>query len=226
MPRNLVKFSPLLLLAACANTPSGAGDCPSTTYRIDHVEALADAHAADLAGYDLDGDGRPDNVSGTILAGMLTAYDAHASWQTRIDGRLASDVRWSFSVEQCPGAAPKVLDDNIPLGALADLGGGADAGWQPVTDLHFDGTRLGGALVPDYRDTLADTFAPYVSARLAAGDTIWGAQADTNHDGVISPDEVLADELFQTVTTPDIDTDGDGVRDSLSFGFVVHAVPE
>jgi hypothetical protein len=84
--------------------------------------------------------------------------------------------------------------------------------------------RLGGALIGDYRSALAASYAPYVSTRLAAGQTDWGAVADRDGDGVVTADEVLADPTFQAVTRPDLDLDGDGVDESLSFAFAIHGI--
>lgn len=207
MTRFPVRFSPLLLVAACANPPS------ANPVRIDHVEAPTDARDASRIAFDLDGDGRPDNVAGTLMAGMLLAYGQHDSWEARLDTRLTTDVDWEVSDGET----------DVPLGVLSDLGGGADAGWVAADHVQIEGGRIGGALVGDYRTVLAESYSPYVSERLAAGETDWGALADANHDGRVTVDEVLADPTFQVLTTPDLDLDGDGVRESLSFAFEVTA---
>jgi hypothetical protein len=60
---------------------------------------------------------------------------------------------------------------------------------------------------------------------------------DVNGDGVVSPAEMLANELFAALAAPDLDllapVDGelvfwpnrDNVRESLSMGLSLHAVP-
>lgn len=42
---------------------------------------------------------------------------------------------------------------------------------------------------------------------------------DDNNDGVISVDEMAGSSIAESLFRPDVDTDGDGIDDGLSFGF-------
>lgn len=48
---------------------------------------------------------------------------------------------------------------------------------------------------------------------------------DDNRDGRITVDEFLADRLTQGLFSLDVDTDGDGERDAMSFGVALDCVP-
>lgn len=48
---------------------------------------------------------------------------------------------------------------------------------------------------------------------------------DADDSGSVSVDEVLSNDLFQYLLSPDIDRDGDGEPDAKSFGFEFTAVP-
>lgn len=74
--------------------------------------------------------------------------------------------------------------------------------------------------------TIARAFLPYLQARLDAGTTSWGAAVDADHDGAITLAELLANSTFQSLLLPDVDVDGDGTPESMSFGFAIHAVAE
>jgi hypothetical protein len=260
MSKNFLAFPLILIAASCTTAPSVvAPPCDSPelrSYDLDHVAPPLDANAASQIGFDLDGDGDADDAAGTLLSAMLLAYDDRTTYEANLDARLADDVPWTITIARCPSGEQVVTsaspgfagarstanavrstidaphEGEMPLGALSDLGGHADAGWQPVDQLQttfttdgdaLDG-RLGGVLIGDYRSALAASYAPYVTARLAAGQTDWGAVADHDGDGVVTVDEVLADPTFQAVTRPDLDLDGDGVKDAMSFAFAIHGV--
>jgi hypothetical protein len=197
------------VLGGC--TEAEVGDPPEDTcdvYRIDSVRPTDDV----------------DNRASAILASVFRTYAEHdlpTAWEAHLDQRLASDLVWTVELGGC--AAPAA----IPLGALADIGSaveGADAGWHPATGVDVQGwftdDELGGGIVGEldagYAAVIADGFAPFLNALLAAGDTGWGDAIDTSGDGVISRDELLADSLFQVLTRPDR-------GDRLSFAFEIHA---
>lgn len=41
---------------------------------------------------------------------------------------------------------------------------------------------------------------------------------DTNDDGQLTADEILATPVMRGLFRPDVDTDADGVKDAMSFG--------
>ena len=199
----------LLLTAGCAaepDEPSLPDECD--VYRIDAVRPP---------------DGGDDRAS-AILAAVFRTYDEHdlaATWQAHLGDRLATDLVWTIETGACDAPA------ELPLGALADVGGlgGADLdGWHPADGVtvrlwpqgdQLD-ARIEGELASGYAEVIADAFVPFLNQLLAAGDTSWGGAIDTNGDGEIDRDELLADTLFRTLTRPDR-------GDRLSFAFTLHA---
>ncbi|MCA9676942.1 MAG: hypothetical protein KC464_18080, partial [Myxococcales bacterium] len=122
-------------------------------------------------------------------------------------------------------------DAIVPIGALADFTGGADDGWHPASHaslaLEVDGDLTMSGLVaaaigPGYELPIAEAFAGFVQDLYDNGETAWGQDVDTDGDGQITVDEMLADQVFQIMMTPDLDLDDDGTDESLSLGATLH----
>jgi hypothetical protein len=198
------------LAAGCgaADDPDGPEPAECDVYRIDGVRIPDEG----------------DSRAAAILGSVFRTYDEHdlaGTWQAHLDDRLATDLVWTIETGGCDAPA------EVPLGALADVGGlggeGAD-GWHPAAAVNLRvwpqedqlDARLDGELAAGYVEVIADAFLPFLNQLYAAGDTSWGGAIDTSGDGVIDRDELLADTLFQTLTRPDR-------GDRLSFGFDLHA---
>jgi len=204
-----------------ADTPAE----PVVVHRVDGIEVPSFELGADL-----DGDGSIDNNAALILTAAFHTYgfdEMAERWLAAVDERLAT-LGWTIETRVVDGRV--VVDGDsaaVPLGALADLTGArAEAGWIDASDVQVtllpepDGAAtlvLAGALPDGYARIVATAFLPYINGRLATGDTAWGAQADTDADGVLTVDELLANRLFQILLAPDL-PDG-----ALSFAFELHA---
>jgi hypothetical protein len=213
-------------LAGCAVSTDEPSPPPTTSAitarRIDRIELPRWE-----AGADLDGDGEIDNRAAMLLSAVFRSYeDAAAQWRAAVEARLA-ELEWTIETHVDDGRVALADDVGLPLGALADLAGvGVDAGWIDAVDARVtarfepDGgvdLVLAGALPDGYAPIVAEAFLPYINAKLAEGDTVWGAQADANDDGALTVDELLGDRLFQVLLAPDLP------EGALSFAFGVHA---
>jgi hypothetical protein len=225
---------PLATLVACAGA-TGADPpdepVPTRTFRIDRIQAPS---VDDPGIVDVDGDGDLDDEAAFLLEQLFAIYADHGAaeaWQAQLDARLAGDTVWTIELTE----EEAVLGD-LPLGALADLGGLAvDDGWHPVlggiVDAAFDVDDQGrmsgwihGGLAPGYDLVIAEAFLPFLNMFVDDGEASWAEQVDRDDDGVIVLEELQASELFQLLMQPDVDLEGgDGEAESLSFGFPFEA---
>lgn len=213
--------------------PLTCTDASSRRFAVDRVALPFDVDG-EIDGLDLDGDGTIDNAGGFLLAHVLETYAEHGvatAWSAQLEARLRQ-VPWI--IEACEDGSVVAMD-RAPLGALADLRGGADDGWQPVValagDLDVAGDEASGVIGlgfgPSYREVIGRSFARWLDALLAAGNTAWGVTIDTDGDGAVSFEELDANVLFDLMMTPDLDALGDdGVAESISFGIEIHATSE
>jgi hypothetical protein len=177
------------------------------------------AAAALHTGADSDGDGVYQITDGVALLGA---------------GRADGDV-----VRTHAG------DGVVPASFLADAIGDWPVVWvtciavglsvRAPSDGELDG-RIGFATRADFAPVIAGPLAAFMTERLQAGTLVWAADMDTDRDGIITEEEFLASSLTQLLLHPDLDLlnedsdpptfdpDQDGVIDSMSAGFRIHAV--
>lgn len=219
-----------LLLCACAaeQDPATPATCTSETraFAIDSIE-LPRSVEGDLGGLDLDDDGAADNAGGRLLDTLFHVYEAEQAeqaWSAQLEARLAGDLTWIVELPACGAGAIRLRDDVAPLGALADVLGGAPVAWHPIHDLRADlavedtsvrGT-IGFGLAPPYREVIGEAFLDWINALLVAGDTLWGRSLDADGDGAITYAELDADPLFDWFMRPDL-------GDSISFAIEIRA---
>lgn len=131
-----------------------------------------------------------------------------------------------------------------PVGFLFDYGNSAvDGGWTQVyplrmeLDLDVDGAsgRIGGGLSPGYEDAIIPVVAAYLEASTGELRNTWLGIFDENQDGAITIDEVANSSLVDTMLRPDLDVGADaldppdrppvdGMNESFSFAFEIHAI--
>ncbi len=124
---------------------------------------------------------------------------------------------------------------DVPLTVLADpLGTFTPIAWHrarlaavrfhvdPAGGHSVDGVVAFALPMPDAAVDLVAPYAAYLTGELAAGTSPFAVTVDTNHDGVVTPAEVLADDNARIVTAPDL-TIGDG--HAFSGGVGIHATP-
>lgn len=233
---------PLLAAAACMDSTPATGASPHAVscgapayYRIDRVDLPERAGEGAKYGLDLDGDGQYDNAIGNVLGAIVSANPDIAPLGAKVTARVTTDVTWLVVVTSCDDGQHVSLGesgggDAVPVSILVDpLGDYAPVAWAradlvetrlAIADQTADG-EVGFALpMPDAARAIAAPFARYLSKELAAGTSPIAASLDTNHDGVISLDELLASDLGQTLLRPDLDTGG---ASYLSAGVHVHA---
>jgi hypothetical protein len=223
---------PLLAAVACMDstpTPSGTTSCdPPTYYRIDRVQLPTTFN--DPVGFDLDHDGTIDNALGNLNATLLR-YDPDFPDMNKVASERLIGVPWIVSRTACDDGSIHVeLGDSgggesVPLTVLVDPLAGAQLAWvRPidvqnkltVTGDELDGT-IGFALpMPDAQRALLAPIATYLTDELATGSTSLGKTIDTDHDGVVTVDEMLANDLVKTLVFPDLDH-------ALSAGMTIHA---
>jgi hypothetical protein len=136
---------------------------------------------------------------------------------------------------RAPGGAPLVGGTfAIPLGVLSDALGTADAGWAaaPLAQLRLDelDDRAASATVglavaaDDVTAIVVPNLAAYFTARLAAGDSEFAAEADADADGEVTPAELMASDTAQILLAPDLDPALDLPDGGASLGFRIRAV--
>jgi hypothetical protein len=150
------------------------------------------------------------------------------------DGQVAaggSAVAGSIDVELGIGV--------VPLGALVDFSDTGATGWHPMfpANLHIDlldgaaEATIAGASGPGFFDVIVEPFHAYAQAQVE----VWGPIFDDDNDGEITLAELRASGLVTGFVRADVDVGGDvlappdrpaldGVSDSMSFGFKIHAV--
>jgi hypothetical protein len=235
----------LACLAACtdeATSPGGACG-PARLYAIDRVQVPTSLDERRALALDLDRDGTVDNGLGNLIVAARSWNPDIADPNPTLNARLTSDDQtWLLAVSDCADGTRDVQighsggGDEVPLTALVDpLGSFGPIAWvraDLVTSrLQLDDAAgtvdgvIGFALpVPAAGHALAAPFAAYLTAELRAGTSPYAAQTDTDHDGVVSPDEMLASPVMKALMAPDVSRSGPGgVRDALSAGVGVHA---
>jgi len=182
----------------------------------------------------------------TWLVEITACGDAGAAHVNLHHGvREGGSVRIPDSVpadgEAAPRPASGVIDDGrvrandgigvAPLGALADLIGGADVAWHAghgvAADVTLEEHALAGTIGfgfgPPYRMVIGETFLGWLNALLDLGVTSWGLRLDRNDDGLITYEELESDSVFDVLLRPDLDLTQDGAKESISFGMAIQA---
>jgi hypothetical protein len=233
---------PLLAAGACMDsppTPGGTSEaitCGDPTYfRIDRVTLPERAGDGAADGVDLDGDGVVDNAIGNVLGAIVSANPDIGSISAKATARVAADVTWELALSQCDDGTQHVELgnsgglDTVPLTIVGDPSGAfGPVAWGRaehlvahvgMADATVDGV-IGFALpMPEAGPALVAPFAAYLTRELAAGTSPIAAELDTNHDGVVTPDELIASDLGTTLLMPDLTIDG---AKYLSVGLRVH----
>lgn len=136
-------------------------------------------------------------------------------------------------------------DGVVPASFLADPIGDWPVVWvtgigvalavRAPLDGELEG-RIGFATRADFGPVIAGPLAAFMTERLQAGTLVYAADMDADRDGVITEEEFLASPITQVLLNPDLDLldedrdppvfdpDQDGVIDSMSAGFRIHAV--
>ena len=100
------------------------------------------------------------------------------------------------------------------LGA-SQITNGILGGAIPMTEIHGKVVPAMAAIINRvYTDPLTD----------ASTKSLLKSLFDTNSDGAITGKELASNIFVLTLLKPDIDTDGDKVKDALSIGFGFEAV--
>jgi hypothetical protein len=230
-------IAPVTFVAACAEPKSITCGEPAY-YRVDHVDLPESSKAELELGLDLDGDGNVDDAYGSALTAFGT-HDSYAPPMSRpASARLAADVTWEVAVSTCDDGTQHVElgnsggGDTIPVTLLADPSGEfAPVVWSRVSGLvarvgeadgAFDAVVGFGIPMPDDQMAFAMPLAAFFTGELAAeGPSSFASLFDRDpQDGVVTPQEVLNNSLFETVLEPDLTLDG---KTYLSAGMHVHA---
>jgi hypothetical protein len=194
------------VLCACSSTAVkhyavAALDLPQTT---------ADATAF---GVDLDGDGTVDNQLGVIFSALVSTHDATTHAADMIaSGKLAS----TLDVGDDARYHGQGTDDSIVLPIFAD----ADPLVLPLehVEISVDGTTAlirGGIPIAAAR-TAAYAGVAQMMADNSAGHLPFARVLDTDHDGVITMDELANSSLLSAFLVADLHAD-----QQLSVGFRV-----
>ncbi len=231
---------PALAAGACTDsTAPGAAACGEPTYyRIDQVHLPTTDAEARTIGFDLDRDRNAliDNALGGLNM-TLRAHDPDfPDMNVVASERLAGPVRWLVARTECADGVHVEIGDSgggnaVPLTALVDPLGAAQLAWVRPTVVRAETTVTGDALdgtigfgipIPGAQRAILAPMATYLTDELAAGTTTLGKIVDTNHDGVVTIDELLANGLVQTLVAGDIDP-VNGVPTVMSAGMTIHA---
>jgi hypothetical protein len=233
---------PALAVGACTDsTPGSTAASPRDVtcedpvyYRVDSVQVPEQPGDGGKYGVDLDGDGAVDNAIGTLLGSIVSTNPDIGAMSPKVDHRLGGDVTWLVAVANCDDGTQHVSlgdsggGDTAPLSILVDpLGDYAPVAWVradglvahvAIADQTVDGV-VGFALpMPGAARALAAPMARYLTQELAAGTSPIAKQLDADHDGVVTPDELIDSHLGQTLLMPDLDH-----GTALSVGLHVHA---
>ncbi len=228
------------VLGACGGAPTDE-EVEVHTYRIDAVW-LSEPGQRALA--DIDGDGSKENAAAGILDAVFAIYGGFGleqTWQQQLIRELAHYEAWIVETRTFAGGGLEValldgdgLDAGAPLTRLADVDDRTGVpGWHPVLGVTGGIRRaeedvidawIAGGLAPDYQRPIAEGMVDFIEERATDGTPGPSSEADANDDGQVTIDELLAWGVFSALLEPDLDlVGGDGVRDSLSFGFEIQA---
>ena len=223
----------LIALGACMHEPRPERACGDPTwYRIDSVELPDRSGESTALGMDLDGDGQVDNALGNALQTLAAANPELGSIDGKASARLAGDVEWFVTTRTCQDGTRRVDlistggDDVAPATVLVDqVGTYAPVDWVGIEvggdRLVVDGDRADGVVafriaMPGGAHALSEPIARYLTTELAAGTSPEAAKMDTDHDGVVSVQEVEDSELGKLLLAPDL-------PNALSAGISIHA---
>ena len=233
---------PLLAAGACTDSPPATGGttdgitCGDPTYfRIDRVSLPEKPGDGAADGVDLNGDGEPDNAIGNVIGAIVSANPDIGSISDKATARMAADVTWELSIATCDDGTQHVELgnsgglDTVPLSIVADPSGSfGPVAWGKVAHVVADVGMADGTVdgivgfaipMPDAGPALVAPFAAYLSRELAAGASPIAAELDADHDGIVTPDELLASDLGTTLLMPDLTIDG---ARYLSAGLRIH----
>jgi hypothetical protein len=234
---------PLLTAGACMDSSApSTGDattaitCGDPTYfRIDRVTLPEAPGGAEAVGLDLNGDGVVDNAIGNVLGAIVSTNPDIGSISAKASARVAGDVTWELALSQCDDGTQHVELgnsgglDTVPLTIVSDPSGTfGPVAWVradhlvahvAMADQTVDGVVGFTLPMPEAGPALVAPFAAYLSRELAAGTSPIAAELDKDHDGTVTPAELLASDLGTTLLMPDMTLDG---TPSLSVGLRVH----
>lgn len=182
------------------------------------ADSLADEPKAKLQAYlgkDTDGDGT-DNFSGSeefevdpadpgdaILTGSISSSRIQVG-----PGKLLVPVPFGstpITVNLIKGQLQAALADSTNV-----MTGGQINGAVPMSDVD-------GKIIPAIAESMTEELSQPDANQVVKS-------MDTDSDGTITAAELKANQLIGMVLKPDIDTDGDGTKDSISIGLGFTAV--
>ena len=142
-----------------------------------------------------------------VITGMIRAGHAELSW-----GETA--IALPFFPAQAALAAP-LVDARLLIDVDADGCSGRLAGVIPLIEVQQ-------AILPQ----LAAEAIIHMARHPEHEFTRLATQVfDDDHDGRVTVDEILADPITRGLFSADVDRDGDGERDGVSFGAAFDCVP-
>jgi hypothetical protein len=189
-------------------------------------EALAAGGLVILHSVRADALGEDDSVSWRVMAGAPT--DAPPRWDGTDTFRFAGDDGSFVGAIDRRGAEMGWGVIAVPLPFFPDQSPTvlplANARIRAtITDTDCDG-RIAGAMLAADIDTTLRRFARQAITHIERHPEHELARIayqvfDDNDDGVITVDEMVDDPITQGLFRPDLDLDGNGRDDALSFGF-------